>query len=294
MNRISISKKFISTLFNKGVLRDHDLFIRENGLMGFPNVIKSDFKKELMIYTLKKERLKKLLKLFFKKFNSSDFIFFKGYDIEKYYPASIFRVYTDIDLLCRKEIFNQIELPIDDHSKLFIEKDINIEVKYNFYDPYFEHYMKRKQKRFLKYFYANNKNEISKEFNLILLSIHNFQHQFSRLDRFFDLYYILRDNLDIQKTMSIAKEYGVDFFVRYNLYLMKNLDFPVKIQKEYERITEIEKYLLEKLFNTNKSRYKLFLLMLKFNPLQSIIMFFEKVLFLDMNYIRHIRHRRVI
>ena len=262
--------------------------------MGFANIIKGNFKKELMIYTLKKERLKKLLESFFKKFNKSHFIYFKGYDIEKYYPNHIFRVYTDIDLLCRKDIFHKIELPVDDYSKLFIEKDINIELKYNFYDPYFYHYMRRKQKRFLEYFYDNAHREISKEFNLILLSIHNFQHQFSRLDRFFDLYYVLKDGLDMQKVMNIAKKFHVDFFIRYNLFLMKALDFPLKMLRDYEAVTKIEKYLLKKLFNTNKNRYKLFLLMLKFNPLKSILMFFEKVLFLDMNYIRHIRHRRVI
>ncbi len=294
MSRISDSKDFITTFFNRSFFRGKDIFVRENGLIGFPNVDKSHFKKEMMIYSLKKVRLKKLLNIFFHVHNRSDFIFFKGYDIEKYYPKEVFRVYTDIDLLCKKDIFDSLNLPEDDFSKLFVDKDINIEIKYNFFDPYYFYYLRKKQKVLLKEIYKDIDKEISNEYNIILLSIHNFQHQFSRLDRFFDIYYILLRGLDLKKVMDIANKYKVDFFLRYNLILMETLGFPINLKKEYLSLTELEKRLLIGLFNNNKSRYKLFLLMLKLDPIKSVLLFFEKVLFLDSYYIKHIRKRRIL
>jgi len=293
MNRLSVSKDFVNSYFNKNKFFNNKEFVDSNGLLNFPNVYNYKDKKKRIFYALRKQRLKELLNEFYKKFGNN-FIPYKGIEIEKYYPDKNMRIFTDIDLLCNNKLFNILPLPIEDFSKLYIKNEINIEIKYNFYDTYFYRHLPKKNREFLSYFYKKNKNKMDKYYHFILLSIHNFQHQFNRLDRFFDLYFLSRDNFNFSKLFKLAKQFNLDYFVRFNIFLLKELGFSLKIKNELYMPTPWEKILLIKLFNSNKNRYKLLLLVLKIGIFNGIRIFFEKTCFFDIYYIKYIRKRRAL
>jgi hypothetical protein len=281
MNRLELSQKFLTSYFSNKLFIGNKMFLRLNGLIGFPNIEKSLVREEIRIWQVRKMRLISLLSEFLERFNQFNFIFYKGIDIEKKYPNTIARFYSDIDLLCDRATFKKLRRVLNGNSEevVYRKRGLEIEVKSNFFWHDMSSILPSRRKKYLNDFYKKTNKGISSFDNLILLSIHNFAHQFARLDRFFDIYFLIKDQEpNIRQALNYAEEYNLSQFIRYNLFLLKYLGFPI----DYNVIlNKFEKFLILSLFNKNKNRYKLLLIMLNLNPMYGVVIFLQKIFFLD-------------
>ncbi len=284
--RTEESRLFIRSYFEGSPCGNAPEFIRLNGLAGFPNVNRELFKQERFFYSILKKRLFELYAALKRHFPAINFIHYKGIYMNEFYPEGNMRVFSDIDLLLRRKDFRYLSrfFRREDNSLAVTSGDLSIELKNDFFDPFFTRYISGKQGRFLKDVYAKALYH-DPRCHFILLCMHNFAHQFSRLDRFFDLHFLISSHeLKISSILSLAREYDLGVFVKFNVRLMAVLGFP---GTEDVLLNPLYDHLLKKLYDSGRNRFKIMLLLFVLPLPLSIVFLLEKILFLDVEFLKY-------
>lgn len=287
--KIRSSKEFVSSFFRKNTTAAvSSEFIRENGLVGFSNA-GDEYRDELRTWEVRKMRLNALLNELLDRFPEINFTPWKGKALEGLYPSGSIRIYSDIDLLVTKNDFRKLRsfLPRENESLIFRKSGLEIEIKYDFLDRFFSFFMPFERQKTLKGILGKlGEDGLNPYHVFILLSIHNLAHMFSRLDRFFDLYFLSSsEDFKWAELMAEARRLKADKYVRYNIALMGLLEFP--IGKEAV-LNSFEKSVLVRMYSRQRALYRIGLVILNLNPIAAFLFVAQKALFLDIPYTRKV------